>query len=48
MICVAVVRVALWGEVSLESLLDARDSVDIEQRLSALIFSGVSGVGGTG
>ena len=40
------VEVVLQREVSLESLLDVRDSVEAEQGLSALIFSGVPGVGG--
>ena len=41
-------EVVLWGEVSLESLPVIRDSVEVEQGLSVLIFSGVPGVGGAG
>ena len=43
-----VVEVLLQGEVSLESLLDARDSVYVERGLLVPIISGVSCVGGAG
>ena len=41
---VTAVGVVLQGEVSLESLLDARDPVDIEQGLLVPFFSSLSGI----